>query len=202
MAIYSYIRVSTKEQHTDRQLQAIAEYANMNNITVDRTFEEKASGKDFKREVYQNMKLTLRSGDILIIKELDRLGRNMEQIKDEWGELQKLGVDIIVIDNDMLNTANKTTLERTLICNVLFELLSYMAQKEREKTRTRQSEGIASAKLRGVQFGRPPIEPPNNFGELAKKWDRNQISLDEILGICKMSKSTFYRRLREYRLMS
>ncbi|MCL2410841.1 MAG: recombinase family protein [Treponema sp.] len=202
MAIYGYIRVSTKEQNTDRQFQAMAEYAVANNITIDRTFEEKASGKDFKREVYQNMKLALRPCDTLIIKELDRLGRDMEQIKDEWGELQKMGVDIIVIDNNMLNTANKTDLERKLISNVLFELLSYMAEKERIKIKSRQAEGIAAAQARGVQFGRPTLSVPDDFGKLVKKWRKKQISLDEVLRLCEMSKSTFYRRLREYRLMS
>jgi len=200
MAIYSYIRVSTKEQNTDRQFQAIADYATANNITIDHTFEEKASGKDFEREIYQNMKRALRSGDTLIIKELNRLGRDMEQIKDEWRELQKMGVDIIVIDNDMLNTKNKTNLERKLISNMLFELFSYTAEKEREKIRTRQAEGIKAAQLRGVRFGRPEKDLPSDFAILVKRWERKQITTADVLKICNMSRSTFYVKLREYKL--
>ena len=137
--VFAYIRVSSKDQDVGRQIQAVEDYVKEKNITVDRIFEETASGKDFNRAVYQGMKLALRENDTLIIKELDRLGRNMEQIKDEWRELQKMGVDIIVIDNEMLNTANRTDLERTLINNILFDLLSYVAQREREKIRTRQA---------------------------------------------------------------
>jgi DNA invertase Pin-like site-specific DNA recombinase len=127
--VFAYLRASTVQQSCERQAVAIEEYAADKGLTISRTFEEKASGKNFERPVYQSMKLTLRRGDTLIIKELDRLGRNMSQIKDEWRELEKLGVDIIVVDNELLNTANNTDLEKTLISNVVFELLSYMAQK-------------------------------------------------------------------------
>jgi DNA invertase Pin-like site-specific DNA recombinase len=110
--VFAYVRVSTKDQNLDRQLAALKAYSEEKDIVIDNIHEEKASGKDFNRPEYQKLKYRLRKGDTLIIKELDRLGRNMEQIKDEWQELQKEGVDIIVIDNEMLNTANKTDLEK------------------------------------------------------------------------------------------
>lgn len=196
--IFAYIRVSTKDQNTDRQLQAITEYAAQKNIVIDRNYEEKASGKDFiNREVYQAMKLNLRRGDTLIIKELDRLGRDMEQIKDEWRELQKMGVDIIVIDNEMLNTANKTDLERSLISNIVFELLSYMAHKEREKIRKRQREGIEIAKAKGKYKGRKPIQR-ENFESIYKSWRNNEISAIEAMNMLNLTKATFYRKAKAY----
>lgn len=194
--IFAYIRVSTKEQNMDRQKQAIMEYAKNNNLVIDRYFEEKASGKDFNREVYQGLKIALRKGDTLIIKELDRLGRNMEQIKDEWQELQKNGIDIIVLDNEMLNTANKTDLEKTLISNIIFELLSYMAQKEREKIRARQAEGIEIAKQRGAYKGRKP-KTPENFEEVYNAWKNNEITAVKAMELLNLSKTTFYRKVKQ-----
>jgi DNA invertase Pin-like site-specific DNA recombinase len=194
---FAYIRVSTKEQNTDRQRAAIDEYAEKNNITINRILEEKASGKDFNREVYKSLKITLRSGDILVIKELDRLGRNMEQIKEEWNEFQKMGVDIIVIDNEMLNTANKTDLEKTLISNIIFELLSYMAQKEREKIRTRQAEGIAIAKSKGKYTGRKPLKR-DNFEAVYESWKAGEIKAVEAMEILEISKATFYRKVKKH----
>jgi len=195
--VFAYTRVSTKEQNTDRQLQAISDYATSNNLTVDRIFEEKASGKDFNREVYQGLKLALRAGDTLIVKELDRLGRNMEQIKDEWRELERSGIDIIVIDNEMLNTANKSDLERTLIANIVFELLSYMAQKEREKIRKRQAEGITLAKTKGKYAGRKPIER-DNFDGVYQSWRNGEITAVKAMEILDLTKATFYRKVKAY----
>ena len=194
---FAYVRVSTKEQNTDRQKQAIKEYSEKNNLIVDRYFEEKASGKDFNREVYKSLKIALRKGDTLIIKELDRLGRNMEQIKNEWQELQKNGIDIVVLDNEMLNTANKTDLEKILIGNIIFELLSYMAQKEREKIRTRQAEGIAIAKKKGAYKGRKPIVR-GNFESVYESWKSNEITAVKAMEILNLSKTTFYRKVKEY----
>jgi len=193
--IFAYARVSAKDQNIDRQLQAIQDYAKSKNIIVDRIFEEKASGKDFNREIYQGMKIALRQGDTLIVKELDRLGRNMEQIKDEWRELQKNGVDIIVIDNELLNTANKTDLERSLISNIVFELLSYIAQKERDKLRARQAEGIAIAKEKGKYRGRRPLRR-DNFNEIYKSWKNHEMTAVKAAKMLSLSKSTFYRTVR------
>jgi len=195
--VFAYVRVSTREQNTERQLQAIQEYAAKRNIEIARVFEETASGKDFNREIYQAMKLSLRPGDTLIIKELDRLGRDMEQIKNEWHELQKLKVDIIVVDNEMLNTSNKTDLERTLISNIVFELLSYMAQKEREKLKRRQAEGIAIARAKGKYKGRKPIQR-DNFEEIYKSWRNGEISAVKAMELTNLTKATFYRKVKRY----
>ena len=194
---FVYCRVSSKDQSPERQLLAISEYAAGKGIAIDRVFEEKASGKDFNREVYKSMKLALRGGDTLIIKELDRLGRDMGQIKDEWRELESIGVSIIVIDNEMLNTANKSDLERTLVSNIVFELLSYMAQKERERLRQRQKEGIAIAKAEGKYKGRKPIRR-ENFGSVYKIWRGGGISAVDAMKVLGMSKATFYRRVKEH----
>jgi len=194
---FAYVRVSTKDQSLDRQIAAMTEYTKIHNIKIDRIFEEKASGKDFNREVYQSLKIAMREGDTLIIKELDRLGRNMEQIKDEWRELQKMGVEIVVIENEMLNTTNKTDLEKTLISNIIFEILSYMAQKEREKTKTRQREGIAIAKTKGKYTGRKPIKR-DNFVGVYEAWKNSEITAVKAIEILKLSKATFYRKVKEY----
>jgi DNA invertase Pin-like site-specific DNA recombinase len=121
----------------------------------------------------------------------------MEQIKDEWRELQKIGVDIIVIDNEMLNTANKTDLERTLISNIVFELLSYMAQKERERLRSRQAEGIAIAKAKGKYKGRKPIER-DNFESVYKIWKNGEITAVQAMAATDLKKATFYRKVKAY----
>ena len=130
---FEYTRVSTNDQNPERQHIAIAEYAAANGIVIDRAYEDKASGRDFQRPQYQAMKATLRAGDVVIIKELDRMGRNMEQIKREWQELQQIGASIIVTDTPLLNTANKTDLEKQLITNIVFELLAYAADMSGSK---------------------------------------------------------------------
>ena len=195
--IFSYARVSSKDQNIERQKNAISEYALTKNITIDRNFEEKASGKDFQREIYQGMKLMLRQGDTLIIKELDRLGRNMEQIKEEWRDIQKMGVDIIVIDNELLNTSEKTDIERNLISNIVFELLSYMAQKERDRIRARQAEGILIAKTNHKYKGRRPIKC-DEFESVYKRWKNGEITAVRAMEIVNLKKATFYRRVKEY----
>ena len=120
----------------------------------------------------------------------------MEQIKDEWRELQKNGVDIAVTDNELLNTANKTDLERSFISSIVFELLSYVAQKEREKLRNRQAEGIALAKEKGKYRGRKPIQR-DNFNDIYKRWKNNEITAVKAFNLLDLSKSTFYRKVRE-----
>jgi len=195
--VFGYVRVSTKEQNTDRQITAMKEYAESHGIEIERIFEDKASGKNFDRPHYQSMKLALRSGDTLVVKELDRLGRNMEQIKNEWQELQKRGIDIIVIDNEILNTANKNDLEKVLISNIVFELLAYMAEKERVKIRGRQAEGIAIAKQKGKYTGRKPIVR-EDFPDVYDRWKAGYITGVEATEALNVSKSTFYRMVRDY----
>lgn len=199
---FFYVRVSTKEQNTDRQIEAIKEYCKSNNIDLNERdiFIDKASGKDFNRESYKALKVALREGDTLIIKELDRLGRNMEQIKQEWQELTKAGINIIVIDTPILNTANKTDLEKTLISNIVFELLAYMSEKERLKIKQRQAEGIEALKNKngGKGIGRPKAEYPKEFEKVYKQWKAEQISAVKAMELLGLKKNTFYKLVKEY----
>lgn len=191
---YGYVRVSSKEQHLDRQLQALTEYG----IDERDIIQDKQSGKDFNRNGYMTLKNSLlRPGDTLVIKELDRLGRNMDMIKSEWRELQEKEIDIIVLDTPILNTKNKSNLEKKLISNIVFELLAYMAEKERIKTRNRQAEGIAIAKTKGVYKGRKRITN-DNFETVYKDWKQNKITAVKAMELLGMKKNTFYRRVKEY----
>jgi len=196
--LFGYCRVSTKEQNLGRQIAALNEYAAAHGLKIDRMFEEKVSGRDFNREIYQGMKTALRSGDVLIIKELDRLGRNMEQIKEEWDQLQKMGVDIIIIDTEILNTAYRTDLEKTLISSLMFVLLSYMAEKEREKIKTRQAEGIVIAKKAGKYMGRKPLHR-ENFKAVYEKWNAGEITAVKAMNALNLSKTTFYKKVKDYK---
>lgn len=192
---YGYCRVSSKEQNLDRQIEALKQYG----VSEREIIIDKQSGKDFNRVGYKTLKNNLlRAGDTLVIKELDRLGRDMEQIKEEWHQLEELGVEIIVIDNPILNTKNKTDLEKKLISNIVFELLSYMAQKEREKIRQRQREGIESAKAKGKQFGRPKATFPTNWNEVYPKWKSKEISGVKAMELMELKKNTFYKLIKEY----
>ncbi len=158
---YFYARISSKNQSELRQIEAFKEYCNKNNIIFSKRdiYLDKESGKDFNRTSYQAMKKAMWKGDILVIKELDRLGRNYKELKNEWNEIvNQLQVDIIILDNEILNTLNKSDLEKQLIGNIIFELLAYMAEKERERLKQRQREGIEIAKAKGVYKGRKKIE--------------------------------------------
>lgn len=195
--IFAYLRVSSQEQNLERQQEAVQKYEKENNIRIDRYFEDKKSGKDFDRPQYQAMKWTLREGDVLVIKELDRLGRNMEQIKREWFEIQEMGVDIVVIDTPILNTNHKSDLEKKLISNIVFELLSYMAEKERTKIKQRQEEGIAVAKAKGKHLGRPKKDKPENWDEVYAIWKENKISAVRAMELLGCPSTTFYRWVKD-----
>jgi DNA invertase Pin-like site-specific DNA recombinase len=209
---YAYARVSTRDQSLERQLEAISSYCKENNINIDKErdiFQEKKSGKNFNREVYIALKETfLREGDTLIIKELDRLGRDMLMIKEEWQDLQKRGIEIVVIDTPILNTVGKTDLEKTLIANIVFELLSYMAEKERIKIRQRQAEGIAAMKVgeNGKKIssktenyiGRPSIEYPVNWEEGYSKWKSGEITGVKAMEFMGLKRNSFYNLVKRY----
>ncbi|KEH87230.1 resolvase [Clostridium novyi A str. BKT29909] len=191
---YGYCRVSSREQNLDRQTKALVKYG----VDERDIITDKASGKDFNRQGYITLKeQLLREGDTLVIKELDRLGRDMEMIKEEWHDLISKGINIIVIDTPMLNTTNKTDLEKNLISNIVFELLAYMAEKEREKIKQRQREGIATAKNKGVKFGRPSIEIDDNFKNIYKQWKDGKIKAVEAMELTGLTKATFYRKVKE-----
>ncbi len=198
---YAYIRVSTKDQNLDRQLEAVHEYCKTNNIFIDERdiIQDQQSGKDFNREGYQTLKNNLlRQGDTLIIKELDRLGRDMAMIKEEWHDLQRKGLNIIVIDTPILNTVGKSDLEKTLISNIVFELLSYMAEKERLKIRQRQAEGIAAAKAKGKKLGRPGVEFPINWREVYEQWKEGKITAVKAMELMSLRKNSFYNLVKKY----
>jgi len=196
---FAYIRVSSKEQNESRQTAAIQGYVKLTGIDLDdkNVFIEKASGKNMERPIYADMKKRFRKGDVLIIKELDRLGRNMEAIRREWNMLSEEGVDIVVIDTPIISTLGKMDIERKLISNIVFELLSYMAEKERIKIKQRQAEGIEAAQKRGVGFGRPKVRIKNN--DLKKKvaaYREGHLSAEEAATALGVSRATFFRRMK------
>ena len=196
--IYGYVRVSSQEQNEDRQLIAMAEAG----VARGNIFIDKQSGKDFERPNYKKLIKRLRPGDTLIIKSIDRLGRNYEEIQNQWRIITKeKKVDIVVIDMPLLDTRRDKNLLGTFISDLVLQLLSFISENERTTIRQRQAEGIAAAKKRGVRFGRPTKEAPPNFDELIAKWQKKEMPLDEILRQYGMSESTFYRRLRERNAM-
>lgn len=194
---FAYIRVSTREQKEDRQIDALKDYK------VDEIIIEKASGKNFiSRDEYLLMKSKMREGDLLIIHSIDRLGRNYKQICSEWEELTKSGIDIQVLDMPILNTReNNNGLTGELICDIVLKLLGYVAERERDLIRARQKEGIESAKKRGlVKFGRPKAQIPETFKKAYQLYQNKSITLKEAMSMTDMPKSTFYdyiKRLSE-----
>ena len=165
-----------------------------------RIFTDKQSGKDFERPAYRALTKKLRPGDLLYIMSIDRLGRNYDEIQNQWRILTKeRGVDIAVIDMPLLDTRNGKDLMGTFIADLVLQILSFVAHSERDNIRKRQAEGIAAAKARGVRFGRPVKKSPSNFGVLVKQWERGKLSNSELLAQTGLKESTLYRRLRELR---
>lgn len=187
---YGYIRVSSTDQNEDRQVLAMqSKQIPPKNIYID-----KQSGKDFDRPKYKKLLKKLKPGDLLYILSIDRLGRNYEEIQNQWRFLTKdIGIDICVIDMPILDTRTYKDLLGTFISDLVLQILSFVAQNERENIRKRQAEGIAAAKPKGVKFGRPIIQPPTDFPQIVKEFEKQKITLDEALQKCNMSKSTFYR---------
>ena len=199
MKIYGYCRVSTSDQNEDRQLVAMHEL----NIPAGRIFVDKQSGKDFDRPMYKQMVKKMQPGDLLYILSIDRLGRNYEEIQNQWRILTKeMSIDICVLDMETLDTRCEKTLVGTLIADLTLQLLSFVAQKEREAIRKRQAQGIAVARAKGIRFGRPEIKIPDNFGTLIRQWEEKQVPLGQILKQCGMGRSTFYQRVRQYKLLN
>lgn len=197
MQTYGYVRVSSTDQNEQRQLLALQE----KNVPNQNIFVDKQSGSDFLRPQYKRLVRRLREGDLLIIQSIDRLGRNYEEIQQQWRRLTKdIGVDIAVIDMPLLDTRQGKDLMGTFIADLVLQILSFVAQSERESIRKRQAEGIAAARARGVRFGRPETPVPDDFPLLVRRWERGTLRLTELLRLCGgISESTFYRRLRELR---
>lgn len=193
---YGYIRVSTKEQNIDRQLNCM--YAQgLDNKSI---FIDKQSGKNFDRNEYQKLKNMLKSGDLLIIKSIDRLGRNYDMIIDEWRTLVNiLNVDIQVLDMPLLDTrAEGRNLIGKFISDIVLQILSFVAENERDNIKLRQAEGIKIAKEKGKHLGRPRIILPNNFQEIANKYKNKEITLTEALSSLNMNRSSFYKNLKSF----
>lgn len=195
--IYGYVRVSSTDQNEERQIVALAEVG----VPEKNIFMDKQSGKSFDRPQYKKLVKKLKSGDLLYVLSIDRLGRNYEEIQNQWRVItKKIGADICVLDMPLLDTRQGKDLMGTFIADLVLQILSFVAQSERENIKKRQEQGIAAAKAKGVRFGRPEIPLPDNFGKLVKDWEKKKISFEEVLKLCNMSEATFYRKLREYRI--
>lgn len=198
MNVYGYVRVSSTDQNEDRQMIALKEVP----VPEKNIFMDKQSGKDFDRPNYRKMVRKLKAGDLLYILSIDRLGRNYEEIQRQWLILTKeIGIDICVLDISLLDTRNGKDLMGTFIADLVLQILSFVAQSERENIKKRQAEGIAAAKAKGIKFGRPEKEVPENFEEIVRQWEQKRLPFTEVLKQCNMSEATFYRRLREYRML-
>ena len=194
--LYGYIRVSSTDQNEDRQLKALRDAG----VSEQNMYTDKQSGKDFERPRYKHLLRRLRPGDLLYVLSIDRLGRNYEEIQNQWRFLTKeKGIDICVLDMPLLDTRQGKDLMGTFIADLVLQILSFVAQSERESIRKRQEMGIAAAKERGVKFGRPKKSPPTNFAQLEDNWEKKRLPLTEVIKICDMSEATFYRNLRELR---
>lgn len=196
--VYGYARVSGMDQNEDRQMLAIRE----RNVPDQNIFIDKQSGKNFDRPFYKRLVSRLKDGDLLYVQSIDRLGRNYKEIQEQWRILTKeKGIDICVIDMPLLDTRQGKDLMGTFIADLVLQILSFVAQSERENIRKRQEQGIAAARARGVRFGRPGKSVPENFGEMVERWEGKEICLREVLEQCDMREATFYRKLREFRMI-
>ena len=191
---YGYARVSTKEQNEQRQMIALRKFG----IEEKRIYMDKQSGKDFERAKYKKLLRKIKSGDTLVVKSIDRLGRNYDEILEQWRILTKeKQVAIVVLDMPLLDTRQNRDLTGTLIADIVLQLLSYVAQTEREFIRQRQAEGIAAAKAQGVQFGRRPMVRPASFNLLKEQWKQDQISARAAAKQLGITHSTFLRWVNE-----
>ncbi len=194
MSIYGYVRVSSMDQNEGRQLVEMESLG----ISKGNIFVDKQSGKDFERPAYQKMVKCLDSGDLLYVLSIDRLGRNYKDIQEQWRVLTKeIGVDVAVIDMPLLDTRKGKDLMGTFIADLVLQILSFVAESERENIRKRQAQGIAAAKARGVRFGRPECKLPEDFGKILKAWESGRLSTVEVLQKCGISESTFRRKRRK-----
>lgn len=189
--IYGYIRVSTREQNEDRQRLALAALP----VPEENIYMDKQSGKDFERPQYRRLVRRLRRDDLLYVKSIDRLGRNYSEILERWRMLTKeKGVDIAVLDMPLLDTRRGKDLMGTFLSDIVLQVLSFVAENERDNIRQRQAEGIAAAKARGVRFGRPPLPLPDNFHMLHQAWRGQKIALRQAARACGMPTGTFYSK--------
>lgn len=193
--IYGYIRVSSKDQNEDRQLIAL----HGRGVKDDYIYIDKKSGKDFNRPQYKKLMKKLKPGDLLVIQSIDRLGRNYEEVQNQWRVLTKeKEVDICVIDMPLLDTRQGKDLLGTFIADLVLQILSFVAQNKREYIRKRQAEGIAAAKAKGVKFGRKPLPLPDNFHEVHRAWRSKKLTLKQAAAACNMPVGTFYGKAQTF----
>ena len=189
MGTYGYIRVSSADQCEDRQRVALEEIQ----IPAEHIYIDKQSGKDFNRPAYRRLVRKMKKDDLLYIKSIDRLGRNYEEIQNQWRFLtKKKGIDIVVLDMPLLDTRRGKDLMGTFLSDIVLQVLSFVAENERANIRQRQAEGIAAAKGRGVKFGRPQRTLPENFEAVCRTWQKKEITLRQAAAACQMPPSTFY----------
>lgn len=189
--VYGYIRVSTRDQHEDRQLLTLRELL----VPEKNLFIDKESGKDFDRPQYRKLIRKVKKDDLLYVKSIDRLGRNYAEILEQWRFLTKeKGIDIVVLDMPLLDTRRDKDLLGTFLSDIVLQVLSFVAENERSNIRQRQAEGILAAKAKGVRFGRPPKPLPENFQTLSRQWKNGQISGSAAARLCGMPLSTFRYR--------
>lgn len=190
---YAYLRVSSKEQNLARQLDAIH---SLNEIIDERDiYIDKQSGKDFNRPEWLALKRSIRPGDTLFIYSLDRLGRNKQGILQEWQWLVENKINVVVLDMPLLDTRKYQNLDGVgdLVVNLVLQILSWLAEQERTNIKQRQKEGIASAKSRGVKFGRPPVQKPKNFDTVYKQWKNSEITATKAMQVLGLKRNTFYK---------
>lgn len=188
---YGYARVSSRDQNEDRQLLALSQFG----VPEKQIFVDKQSGKDFDRPAYQRMIRRLKEGDLLVMKSIDRLGRNYEEILNEWKKITRdRGADVYIIDMPLLDTRRGKDLLGTFISDLVLQLLSFVAENERENIRRRQAEGIQAAKLRGVKFGRPQLPIPDEFADVCTSWREGQYTAKEAAHLLGFSVTTLYRK--------
>ena len=199
MKIFGYVRVSSTDQNEDRQMIALRQVG----VPDENIYMDKMSGKDFNRPQYKKMLKRMKQGDLLYVLSIDRLGRNYDEIQNQWRILTKeIGIDVCVIDMPLLDTRQSKDLLGTFVADLVLQVLSFAAHNERDNIRKRQAEGIAAAKARGVHMGRPVVEAPPDFAEIVKAWEKKKIPMEEAMKQCGMSETTFYRRRREMRLIN
>lgn len=192
--IFGYARVSSKEQNLDRQLDALKAQG----IDERDIYTDKASGKDFNRDGYQALLHTLRQGDTLFIVSLDRLGRNYEEIQSQWKHItHDLGADIVVLDMPLLDTRGGDNLDKRFIADLTLQILSYVAQKERDSIKARQKAGIRSAQERGKHMGRPQATKPANWDEVMKQWKAGEITAVKAMELTGTKRTTFYKLVKQ-----
>ena len=195
MSVYGYIRVSSKDQKEDRQRIALKEVG----VEAQNIFMDKLSGKGFNRPQYKRLMKKLKKDDLLYIKSIDRLGRNYEEILQQWRLLTKeKGVDIVVLDMPLLDTRRGKDLMGTFLSDIVLQVLSFVAENERTNIKQRQAEGIAAAKAQGIKFGRPPLPLPDNFYEVHKAWRSKKLTLKQAAAACNMPVGTFYGKARKF----